>query len=147
MVAPEEKYFAGHPAKPTIQEMLDNASSELGIQIPLTDLFDLGTDESHHVDHFGLPCRYGNCRRRRSRPLRAAERRSQLGDLDRQGRQAGAGQGNDRRSDRGYAAALCIDSQWTVPATIPDDAFTFTPSGDHKSIAFALGAPKLEGAQ
>ena len=30
VVAPEEKYFAGHPAKPTIQEMLGNASSEIG---------------------------------------------------------------------------------------------------------------------
>ena len=148
VVAPEEKYFAGHPAKPTIHEMLDNASSELGIQIPLTDLFDLGTDKSpitsitsaFHVgtglvdgaeaDHYAL---------------QSADRNWEIwiakGDKPVPVKVTIVDPTEDTQPR--YVSSV----KWTVPVTIPDDAFTFTPSDDHKGIAFAVGAPKQEGAQ
>ena len=148
VVAPEEKYFAGHPAKPTIQEMLDNASSELGIEIPLTDLFDLGTDKSaiksitsaFHVgtgivdgaeaDHYAL---------------QGADRNWEIwiakGDKPLPVKVAIVDPTEDTQPR--YVSTV----KWTVPATIDDAAFTFTPSSDHKGIAFAVGAPKQDGAQ
>ena len=45
VVTPEEKYFAGHQ-QAALREMFDNASSELGIEIPLTICFDLGTSRA-----------------------------------------------------------------------------------------------------
>ncbi len=148
VVAPEEKYFAGHPAKPTIQEMLDNASSEIGIEIPLTDLFDFGTDKS---------------------PIRSITSAFHVGTGIVDGAEADhyALQGADRnweiwiaKGDKPLPVKVAIvdpteDTQpryvstvkWTVPATIDEAAFTFTPSDDHKGIAFAVGAPKQDGAQ
>jgi hypothetical protein len=148
VVAPEEKYFAGHPVKPTIQEMLDDASSELGIQIPLADLFDLGTDKSpvnsltsaFHVgtgivdgaeaDHFALQTADRNWEIWIAKGDKPVPVKVTIVDptQDTQPR---------------YVSSV----KWTVPATIDDTAFTFTPSDEHKGIAFATGAPQQEGAQ
>ncbi|MGN6459619.1 MAG: DUF2092 domain-containing protein [Pseudolabrys sp.] len=46
VVSPAENLFAQVPAKPTIREMLETASQDLGVILPLSDLFDLGTDTS-----------------------------------------------------------------------------------------------------
>ena len=148
VVAPEEKYFAGHAAKPTIHEMLDNASNELGIEIPLADLFDLGTDKSaitsitsaFHVgtgivdgvetDHFALQGADRNWEiwvAKGDRPLPV-----KVAIID-----------PTQETQPRYVSTV----RWTVPATIDDAAFSFTPGADHKSIGFATGAPKLEGAQ
>ena len=149
VVAPEEKYFAGHPAKPTIQEMLENASNELGIEIPLADLFDLGTDRSptksitsaFHVgtgivdgaeaDHYAL---------------RGADRNWEIwitrGDTPLPVKVTIVDPTQDTQPR--YVSTV----KWTVPAAaIDDSAFSFTPGTDHKSIAFATSAPKQEGAQ
>ncbi|MBL8576466.1 MAG: DUF2092 domain-containing protein [Mesorhizobium sp.] len=148
VVAPEEKYYASHPAKPTIHEMLDDAAQKLGVQIPLADLFDLGTDKS---------------------PIKSISSAFYVGTGIVNGSEADhyALQGADRnweiwiaKGDQPLPVKVAIvdptqDTQpryvstakWTVPAVIAADTFTFTPSADHKSIAFAIGAPRDEGAQ
>lgn len=148
VVAPEEKYYASHAAKPTIQETLDDASDQLGIEIPLADLFDLGTDKS---------------------PIQSITSAFHVGTGIVNGAEADhyALQGDDRnweiwiaKGDQPLPVKVTIVDpteetqpryvstvKWTVPATVAADTFTFTPSDNQKSIAFAIGAPKQEGAQ
>jgi hypothetical protein len=51
VVSPGERYFAQVAAPPTIREMLITAAKEFAIEIPIADLFDLGTPHApiHHV--------------------------------------------------------------------------------------------------
>lgn len=148
VVAPEEKYFAGHPVKPTIQEMLDEASSELGIEIPLADLFDLGTDKSaikSITSAFHVGTGIVNGAEADHYALQGADRNWEIwiakGDQPLPVKVTIVDPTED--SQPRYVSTV----KWTVPASGDDSQFSFTPGADHKSIAFATGAPKQDGAQ
>jgi hypothetical protein len=138
VVSPEERLFAQAPAKPTIREMLSTAATELGVVLPLSDLFDLGTDAS---------------------PIKRITSAFVVGSGEINGATADhlafRDADNDweiwiARGDKPVPVKVTIIDlhqaerprhsatiTWTPLDDVADAAFSFTPDSDHKRIEFA----------
>lgn len=146
IVSPEENFYAQVDAPPTIREMLELAATELGMEIPLADLFDLGTPDSpvkHIRSAFNVGTSVVNGTDADHWAFRGPNRDWEIwiatGDKPLPHKFVLVDRNQPTRPR--YTVTL----RWTENPDVPDSAFEFDPSGGHKRIEVTRFRPARGG--